>query len=206
MKKILVYGDSNVWGDNFFTGKRIPDEKQWCNILQKKLGKEFKVLQEGLPGRIAGCEEKEKAYKNGKETFLSTFRTCAPVDTIIIALGTNDLQIKYQKSSKKIVDDLLWYKEILESEYQDIDNKKKFFVNEQMPRIIYLLPANFDCDCEENPIFDKKSEEKRKEIQTIFKDLDEEVISIDDVTLFEDGIHFDYNTHELVAKIVKENL
>ena len=23
MKKILIYGDSNTWGDNFFLGKRI---------------------------------------------------------------------------------------------------------------------------------------------------------------------------------------
>ena len=36
MKKILIYGDSNTWGDNFFLGKRIDDDKQWANILQKK--------------------------------------------------------------------------------------------------------------------------------------------------------------------------
>ena len=54
MKKILIYGDSNTWGDNFFLGKRIDDDKQWANILQKKLGSEYKVIQEGLPGRIAG--------------------------------------------------------------------------------------------------------------------------------------------------------
>ena len=37
MKKVLIYGDSNVWGDNFITGVRIPDDKQWPIILQKKL-------------------------------------------------------------------------------------------------------------------------------------------------------------------------
>lgn len=90
MKKVLIYGDSNVWGDNFITRKRIPDDSQWANILQKRLGSDFQVLQEGLPGRIAGEEEMEKPYKNGKTTFLSTFRTCSPVDYVIISLGTND--------------------------------------------------------------------------------------------------------------------
>ena len=66
MKKILIYGDSNTWGDNFFLGKRIDDDKQWANILQKKLGSEYKVIQEGLPGRIAGNFDIEEPYKNGR--------------------------------------------------------------------------------------------------------------------------------------------
>ena len=28
MKKILVYGDSNTWGDNFITGQRIPEDRK----------------------------------------------------------------------------------------------------------------------------------------------------------------------------------
>ena len=60
MKKILIYGDSNTWGDNFCTGIRIPDDKQWVNILRKKLGDNFVIFQEGLPGRLAGNEEKER--------------------------------------------------------------------------------------------------------------------------------------------------
>ena len=105
MKKILVYGDSNTWGDNFITGERIADEKQWTNILRKKYDKEYIFLQEGLPGRLAGNEEIKK-YKNGKDTFISIFKTNAPVDTVIISLGTNDLQLKYNKASEKIISDL----------------------------------------------------------------------------------------------------
>ena len=54
MKKVLIYGDSNVWGDNFITGIRIPDDKQWVNILQEKVKDNYILLQEGLPGRLAG--------------------------------------------------------------------------------------------------------------------------------------------------------
>ena len=85
MKKILIYGDSNVWGDNFNTGIRIPDENQWSNILQKNLGDNYKILQEGLPGRISGNDEKVKTYKNGKDTFISIFKTSAPVDIISLS-------------------------------------------------------------------------------------------------------------------------
>ena len=106
MKKILIYGDSNTWGDNFFLGKRIDDDKQWANILQKKLGSEYKVIQEGLPGRIAGNFDIEEPYKNGKDSFLSIYKSQAPIDILIIALGSNDLQKKYNRAYKNIIEDL----------------------------------------------------------------------------------------------------
>ena len=168
MNKILIYGDSNTWGDNFTTGIRIPDEKQWVNILRKKYQDKYIFLQEGLPGRIAGDEEQEKKYKNGKDNFISTFRTNAPVNKIIISLGTNDSQIKYNKSSKKIINDLLWYKEQILESYNDLDDRKKFF-NNKMPDIIYILPINFDYKDKASVIFDFNSEMKRQEIIKYFR-------------------------------------
>ena len=50
-----------------------------------------------------GNDEKEKVYKNGKDYFIATFRTQAPVDVLIISLGTNDLQLKYNKDYMKII-------------------------------------------------------------------------------------------------------
>lgn len=46
MKTILIYGNSNVWGDNLITNRRIPYKKRWANILQKKLGNYYKVYAE----------------------------------------------------------------------------------------------------------------------------------------------------------------
>ena len=196
MQKILIYGDSNTWGDNFNTGKRIPTSKQWPNILKKKLGRKYQIFQEGLPGRLAGDEE-ERKYKNGKDTFLSIFKTCAPVDIIFIVLGTNDLQIKYNKSSKKIIEDLKWYKEILEIEYED--DKVKYF-NSKFPKIYYVMPINFDNEY----IFDELSEKKRLEVINYFRNNnDYNVIFPGNMTLF-DGIHLDYEGHENMAKIIGE--
>ena len=128
MKKILIYGDSNTWGDNFITGERIPDDKQWPHILEANL-KDYKILQEGLPGRIAGDYEDIKKYKNGKDSFLSTFRVNAPVDIVIIALGTNDLQLRYDKSSDEVIKILKWYKEAILNQFEDLEDRKKIIVN-----------------------------------------------------------------------------
>lgn len=206
MKKVLVYGDSNVWGDNFLTGERISDDKQWVKILQNKLKNEYIFFQEGLPGRIAGCEEKEKTYKNGKDNFISTFRTNAPVDIVIIALGTNDLQMKYKKSSKSIINDLLWYEKQLEQSYEDLEDRKKYFVNEKMPRIIYILPVNFDYKVNASVIFDEQSEQKRQEIIDYFSKNKKDVITSNDMNLFDDGIHLNFDGHKKLANMVEKEL
>lgn len=206
MKKVLIYGDSNVWGDNFLTGERISDDKQWVKILQNKLKNEYIFFQEGLPGRIAGCEEKEKTYKNGKDNFISTFRTNAPVDIVIIALGTNDLQMKYKKSSKSIINDLLWYEKQLEQSYEDLEDRKKYFVNEKMPRIIYILPVNFDYKVNASVIFDEQSEQKRQEIIDYFSKNKKDVITSNDMNLFDDGIHLNFDGHKKLANMVEKEL
>ncbi len=205
VKKVLIYGDSNTWGDNFITGKRIPDEKQWVNILKNKYSKDYMFLQEGLPGRLAGNEEKFKPYKNGKDTFILTFRTNAPVDIVIIALGTNDLQIKYNKKSKDIINDLLWYKNKLEESFTDEEDKIKYF-NNKMPKIIYILPINFDYKVNASVIFNEESEEKRQEIIEYFKKQNINTIIANNLDLFEDGIHLSYQGHEEMANLVAGEL
>ena len=206
MKKVLVYGDSNVWGDNFLTGERIPDDKQWVKILQNKLKNEYIFFQEGLPGRIAGSEEQEKKYKNGKDNFISTFRTVAPVDIVIISLGTNDLQMKYKKSSKSIINDLLWYEKQLEQSYEDLEDRKKYFVNEKMPRVIYILPVNFDYKVNASVIFDEQSEQKRQEIIDYFSKNKKDIITSNDIDLFDDGIHLNFDGHKKLANMVEKEL
>lgn len=207
MKKILIYGDSNTWGDNFITGERIPEEKQWVNILRTKYENKYRFFQEGLPGRIAGNEETIKTYKNGKDTFISTFRTNAPVDKIIIALGTNDLQIKYQKTKDKIIEDLLWYKKQIEESYADLEDQKKYFNDKKLPEIIYILPINFDYQDKASVIFDKESEEKRQQIIKEFqKDKKLKTIVANDLELFDDGIHLNYQGNEQMASLVERFL
>lgn len=202
MKKIFIYGDSNVWGDNFFEGVRIPDCKQWPNILQGKLGNDYLVYQEGLPGRIAGSFEDSKKYKNGKDSFLATFRTKAPVDYIFIMLGTNDLQSKYDRDSSFIISDLLWYKDVILEQYSDLDDRKKYFVNGNLPKFVYILPANFS----DNYVFNDKSHSVRNDIINYFiKNFSsDDFIVLNDMPLFPDGIHLNYEGHKKVSDMVLE--
>ena len=66
MKRILAYGDSNTWGFDPVTWgsvprtlERYPEDIRWTGLLQKALGKDAPVLEEGLCGRTTAFDDEE---------------------------------------------------------------------------------------------------------------------------------------------------
>ncbi len=114
--------------------------------------------------------------------------------------------MKYNKSSKSIINDLLWYEKQLEQSYEDLEDRKKYFVNEKMPRIIYILPVNFDYKVNASVIFDEQSEQKRQEIIDYFSKNKKDVITSNDMNLFDDGIHLNFDGHKKLANMVEKEL
>ena len=51
MKVVLCYGDSNTHGYVPGTGARYPFDIRWTGVLQKQLGFDVRVIEEGLCGR-----------------------------------------------------------------------------------------------------------------------------------------------------------
>ena len=72
MKRILAYGDSNTWGFDPVTWEsvpmtleRYPEDIRWTGLLQKALGKDALVLEEGLCGRTTAFDDEECDGRNG---------------------------------------------------------------------------------------------------------------------------------------------
>ena len=62
------------------------------------------------------------------------------------------------------------------------------------------MPINFNNDY----IFDSLSEKKRLEVINYFKNNDEYNVIIPGNMTLSDGIHLDYNGHEMMANIIGE--
>jgi lysophospholipase L1-like esterase len=93
MKTILCYGDSITWGSDAATGGRHPFEDRWPNVLQKALGPGVHVVTDGLRGRTTGFDEHLAACdRNGVRILPTTLYTHAPLDLVIIMLGSNDMK------------------------------------------------------------------------------------------------------------------
>lgn len=93
MKTILCYGDSLTWGSDAATGERHAHEDRWPNVLRKALGADVEVITDGLRGRTTGFDEHLAACdRNGVRILPTTLYAHAPLDLVIIMLGSNDMK------------------------------------------------------------------------------------------------------------------
>lgn len=106
-KRIMIFGDSNTWGWNPCNDlvsplQRWDDETRWAGILQKDLGEDYLVIPEGLNGRTSVWDDPIEEYRCGKDQIIPCLDSHAPLDLVIIMVGTNDLKVRYTVSAQDI--------------------------------------------------------------------------------------------------------
>jgi len=94
MFNILCFGDSNTFGTNP-SGGRWTREERWTGVLQRRLGADFYVIEEGLGGRTASAEDFLELDKNGRRHLPIALRSHRPLDLVILMLGTNDMKHRF---------------------------------------------------------------------------------------------------------------
>lgn len=122
MKRVLCFGDSNTWGFNYATGGRFMEDERWTGILQRKLGKDYQIIEEGLCGRTTVFNDPLMPGRNGLEYFVPMLCSHMPVDLLIMMLGTNDLKRNFsigcEESILGMERILIRWRELLQSEQQ----------------------------------------------------------------------------------------
>jgi lysophospholipase L1-like esterase len=112
MKSILCYGDSLTWGYDPEGPARHAHEHRWPSVLQAALGDKAEVIAEGLNGRTTALDDHMAgADRNGARVLPMVLTTHAPLDLVIIMLGSNDLKpwiagraIAARKGVQRLVD------------------------------------------------------------------------------------------------------
>ena len=196
MKRVLVYGDSNVWGSGEYDDRRLGLDERWAGRLAGLLGGEYEVMEAGYPGRCAGsfeqAREQDKDY-DGHEHYEVIFKQASPVDLVVIALGTNDLKIKYERTVEEIVDDLLWF----EGRTRYLED-----YNGGLPRFLYVLPPRA-----ENKVgWYEMDEGEREKLCAVMREKVANYVDLDVVGLTDDGVHFSVEGHADVARRVAEKI
>lgn len=99
---VVCFGDSLTWGFNPVDMSRYGHDIRWTRLLQKDLGSDFYVVEEGVNGRTTVFEDPVKGDKNGLEHLFTVRKTHMPIDVLIIMLGTNDLQDRFNMNAETI--------------------------------------------------------------------------------------------------------
>ena len=103
MKTILCFGDSNTWGYDAASGGRFPADVRWPGVLRQGLGAGFHVIEEGLNGRTTVWDDPlEGPGRNGLAYLAPCLESHAPLDLVVILLGTNDLKKRFSLSAYDI--------------------------------------------------------------------------------------------------------
>lgn len=97
MPTVLCYGDSNTYGAGPMaadgTSERYGPDIRWPRVMAGLLGPGWHVIEEGLPGRTT-CHDNpfDGPHKNGLRLLPAMLESHAPLDLVVLMLGTNDLK------------------------------------------------------------------------------------------------------------------
>lgn len=211
-KTILCYGDSNTWGyvPNINPASkymlRYSRNERWPGVLQKLLGEDYYIVEEGLNGRTTNLDYHIPPNRNGKTYLSPCLYSQAPIDLVILGLGANDFKVYFNRKPEDIRNGLAELVEIIqESSYGPGMLKAPQILIITAP--IPLPIAETFIDENGIKVFEgaiKKSEslihlysELAKAKNCYFLDISKEVIPSE-----LDGGHFDADAHKKLGEMI----
>jgi lysophospholipase L1-like esterase len=107
MPTILCYGDSNTHGTaplrELGRMERFGKGARWPDVMAARLGDDFDVVAEGLPGRTTVHDDPvEGGRRSGIEVLPAILMSHVPVDLMLLMLGTNDLKPRFSVTAPEI--------------------------------------------------------------------------------------------------------
>ena len=207
MKNILCFGDSNTWGYSPQDGNRFSSDIRWTGVLQKSLGVDYRIIEEGLNGRTTFInEEGEEArpFRSGSDVLPIILESHRPLDFVIIMLGTNDLKVEFNLSVEDIAQGAKTLCEmVLNSEY----------LADNIPQILLVSPTHIGSTIipDQEEFFNKARgqslqfaeyyEKAAAELGVHFLDA-AKIVKVSEV----DGVHWDADQHVEFGKCLAQIL
>lgn len=206
MYNILCFGDSNTFGTNP-AGGRHPRDKRWPGILQKMLGDEYYVIEEGMGGRTTVWDDPYEPNRSGKMALPIALQSHKPLDLVIVSLGTNDCKAHFHAAARVTAKGA----EVLCQMIRGYD----YGPGMPVPEILLVSPIHIGEDMERCPYvsFDEESVQKSKEMAKYYREVAERQSCLFlDASLVAgpsslDQLHMDADSHlalaEKICEIVK---
>ena len=205
MKNILCFGDSNTWGYSPQDGNRFPLDIRWTGVLQKSLGTDYRIIEEGLNGRTTFINEEgegARPFRSGSDVLQIILESHRPLDFVIIMLGTNDLKVEFNLSVEEIAQGAKTLCEmVLNSEY----------LADNIPQILLVSPTYIGSTIipDQEEFFNKARgqslqfaeyyEKAAAELGVHFLDA-AKIVKVSEV----DGVHWDADQHVEFGEVLSD--
>jgi len=204
-KTILCYGDSNTWGQKPDKTGRFPVNVRWTGLLQEALGDGYYIVEEGLSSRTTDIDYDRKPGRNGKTYLEPCLDSHAPLDIVILMLGTNDLKIEFDRRPQDIAEAIKRLITLIESKTaKDGHGPAKvvlvspILVDDQAPTFARFYVPDFY-----NHESALKSQALSDELQKVAISAGCSFVDAANVAhAGEDGIHFSQEAHAALARVL----
>ena len=115
--RVLIYGDSNSWG-LLDDGQGLRYDGRWPKIMAEHLTKRHdrpvEIIEECLPGRTTAYPDPQEGPEyNGLPFLKPALLSHAPLDLVLVMLGTNDGKIRFGARADEIADNLITLAKII---------------------------------------------------------------------------------------------
>ena len=206
-KKILTFGDSNTYGTPPMLSRdgnsgRYGENIRWPMIMQNYLKPDWKVIEEGLPGRTTSLPDAEMGnHMNGQLGLKIALDSHGPIDLLIIMLGTNDSKIQFGLEANQIASGLASLLNIANT--PDMQRKHNNF------EILIITPPQVKEQNALEKIF-FKAKDKTAALDHFYNQLADkyEVNKLNAGDFIEtsetDGVHFEPEGHKILGKTVAD--
>lgn len=155
MKTILCYGDSNTWGYIPGTAARYARGERWPGVMATALGRDYHVIEEGLNSRTTVLEDPTRGPgRNGLPYLGPCLDTHAPLDLVLLMLGTNDLKHRFGLSAADIAVNISALVTLIQRSQAGIDNVP--------PQLLLISPAHIGQLAQLGDIFAGAPEKSRQ--------------------------------------------
>ena len=160
--RIVAYGDSITYGwipNANPPSTRYGPEDRWPGALQKELGDNYQVIEEGLDGRTTDAPDPGSpisgAQLDGSAYLPACLASHLPVDLVIIMLGTNDLKPIFNRTPLRIA--------IGAAHLIDLANTLNGGVGTtyKNPKVLLICPPPLNPEIEKGPVFGNKATKLR---------------------------------------------
>ncbi len=201
MKTVLCYGDSNTWGYEPGSGRRYPYSQRWPGVLASLLGSTYHIIEEGLSGRTTVLDDPTRVGKNGLPYLRPCLDTHAPLDLILLMLGTNDLKHRFGLSAYDISAGIAMLLTVIQQSGCGPEGRT--------PRVLLLSPPHIGPLSALGELFEGALEKSRRlaemyrivATQNGCRFLDAaEIVTVSPV----DGVHLDAAQHDRLGRRLAE--
>lgn len=197
-RTVLCFGDSNTYGSvpGELGGRHGPDIR-WPGVLARELGGGWRVVEEGLPGRTTVFDDPLSPYRRGADYLPPCLASQAPLDLVVIFLGTNDLKARFAAGAFDIAAGISAVAQMALSSRSGPGGESPRVLLLGLPRLGPTLPPDFVA-----------AEEKAAELPRHLAEqaawLGVDRLDLSEVTAYSalDGIHLDIEGHAAVGEAV----